>query len=111
MELHSDNVLVKYVHIGNLLGSCAVNVIHVFHELHSTEYIFQVEGPGNSSVVLIGIPEARAFCLLVDEVVNFSLSEGFTILAIGAALLPILAGDMFAEEASRSDVSTAHFIK
>ena len=103
MQANLDQILVLYGHVGDLLGGLGVHFVHVFDELDRTKNILEVKRPRKRSEVFVRLPPGHPFggvSAAFQEFFNLFLSQGLSILLIGAALLTVHPRNISAKKSS-----------
>ena len=100
VQLHTHYVLVEDAHVGNLLGRYGVSLIYGLDKLRCPKNVLQIVRPGQACILFIHVPEFLTAHLLLQEVIDLFLGQGFTILVVWTALLTCLPAYILPKEAT-----------
>ena len=93
MQLDLYDILVKDVHIWDLLGGHRVHLIEVLDELHSAEDVLKVPLALQYCLFCVGTPPLMVL-VLFHELTDFLRRERFPVLPVGATFLSSLPRDV-----------------
>ena len=93
MQLDLHDILVKDVHIWDLLSGHRVHLIEVLYELHSAKDVLKVPLALQYCLFCVGTPPLMVL-VLFHELTYFLCGERLPILSIGATFLSCLPRDV-----------------
>ena len=102
MQLNSDDVLVKYANIWNLLCAHAISLIDIFNKFNCTKNVLEVVAFGKDCVTFVYIPESLIFRLRLQKFFDFVDWQWFTVLVVRAAFFAIFTRNIVSIEACSS---------